>query len=238
MNNNRWLGMSFTIAKMWKLFIHFFFCRGKFRSCHSEVGLLTYQSFTVLPYLRHYSRTIVDSSSFLGVLEIPYSYLRPGTNTQCNKVLYKERALCGEQLSTLEYLYMCPPELPHSVLLGWVSCTNCFCVRHRSLLNVLPAWVNPVSKGPHNNMDLMVLWLAPTCEDGSADNTALLTPADSFETDLIFCGRKQTGQGVVCNIAVNHHAVYSTCRGHEREASTWTPELSHWSPSSRTGYAA
>lgn len=67
MNNNRWLGMSFTIAKMWKLFIHLFFCRGKFRSCHSEVGLLTYQSFTVLHYLRHYRRTIVDSSSFLGV---------------------------------------------------------------------------------------------------------------------------------------------------------------------------
>lgn len=127
---------------------------------------------------------------------------------------------------------MCPPALLHSALFG---CAKCFPV---SLPNVLAAWINLASKGSRNNMDLMILLLAPTCEDGSADNIALLTPSDSFETDLIFCGRKQTGQGVVCNIAVNHHAVYSTCRGHQREASTWTPELSLGSASSCKGYTA
>lgn len=52
----------------------------------------------------------------------------------------------------------------------------------------------------------------PTCEDGGADHFALLTPPDSVEADLIFCSRKKAGQGVVGHVAVNHHAVHSTCR--------------------------
>lgn len=55
---------------------------------------------------------------------------------------------------------------------------------------------------------------APTCEDGGADHFALLTPSDSVEADLVFCSRKQAGQGVVGHIAVNHHTVHSTCRRH------------------------
>ncbi len=57
-----------------------------------------------------------------------------------------------------------------------------------------------------------------TCEDGGADHFALLTPSDSVDADLVLCSRKQAGQGVVGDIAVNHHAVHSTCRRHQREA--------------------
>ena len=52
----------------------------------------------------------------------------------------------------------------------------------------------------------------PTCEDRGGDHFALMTPSDSIEADLVFCSRKQAGQGVVGHIAVNHHAVHSTCR--------------------------
>ena len=61
------------------------------------------------------------------------------------------------------------------------------------------------------------LLLAPTCEEGGADHFALLTPTDSVETDLIFCSRKQTRQGIVGHIAVNHQAVHSPCRRHQRQ---------------------
>lgn len=52
----------------------------------------------------------------------------------------------------------------------------------------------------------------PTCEDRGADHFALLTPSDSVEADLVFCCGEQAGQGVVGHIAVDHHAVHSTCQ--------------------------
>lgn len=64
-----------------------------------------------------------------------------------------------------------------------------------------------------------------TCEDGGGDHFALLAPSDSVDTDLIFCSRKQTGQGVVGDITVNHHAVHSTYRKHHRETNIRASEL-------------
>lgn len=64
----------------------------------------------------------------------------------------------------------------------------------------------------------------PTCEDGGANHFALLTAPDSVEADLVFRSRKQARQGVVGHIAVNHHAVDSTCRT-TSEGRRVTPEL-------------